>query len=60
MYQRYMTDSIQSLCKGEHEYIIKSYYDLLYPKEEPDKTAEEMVADVMQAAGLRFAEEKTE
>lgn len=49
-YRFYVTDSLRFIPQSK--YTTKSFYDMLYSKEEEEKTAEEIVQDVVQKAGL--------
>lgn len=50
-YRIYVTDSLQGIPQGK--YTTVRFYDMLYSKEEEEeKTAEEIVQDVVQKAGL--------
>lgn len=51
IYRFYVAQSLQLAPQGK--YKTQSFYDILYPKEpEEEKTAEEIVQDVVKKAGL--------
>jgi len=49
-YRIYVTDSLQ--LAPQSKVISERYYDKIYPKEE--KSGDEILAEVMAGAGLRF------
>ena len=49
-YRIYVTDSLQYIPQGK--YTTVRFYDMIYPKPEDNRSAEEIAADVIAKAGL--------
>lgn len=49
-YRIYVTQSLQNV--PQNKYITKSYYDMIYPKPEDNRSAEEIADDIIEKAGL--------
>ena len=49
-YRFYVTNSLQNI--PQNKYITKTFYDMLYPEPQDDRSAEEIVDDVVAKAGL--------
>lgn len=53
-YRVYVTKSLQ--LAPQSQYISVSYDDVIHPKPVDTRTGDEIVADVMRNAGLRFGD----
>lgn len=51
-YRIYVTNCLQNAPQGK--YITKSWYDIMNPKKDDGKSAEEIAIDVISRAGLSF------
>lgn len=57
IYKRYVTDSLLFLSGGTNMHYVVPFIDILYPKEEDNRSGEERVADIAERAGLTIIEE---
>lgn len=51
-YRFYVTDSLRYVLEGKR--ITKSFYDMLYEEKKEEKSAEEIIKEVMEKAGLKM------
>lgn len=49
-YRIYVTTALQNIPQGKYTQV--SFYDMMYPKPEDTRSAEEIAHDVIEAAGL--------
>lgn len=52
VYRTYISDSLY--YQAEQKKITVRYYDLLYGKKKENKTAKEIIADVVRSTGLKL------
>ena len=51
-FRAYVTDSLR--LKGEGKYIPERWIEIIEPQRRDDRSAEQIAADIMAGAGLRF------
>lgn len=59
VYEVYVTDALRQITEntarfGGGKYMKVRYYDSVNPREEPEKSGDEIAADIIQRAGLKM------
>lgn len=52
-YQVYTTDCLSAIAKGLGAKVDKRYYDIIHPKPVDNRSAEEIVDDIVKKMGLK-------